>query len=68
MAEPVDRGTVPMRVDREFLVSRLEKQLLAKVYDILVPAAQMSCDCAPRPEKRARGRRRSGHTSSTKGV
>ena len=68
MAEPVDRGTVSIRVDREFLVSRLEKQLLAKVYDILVPASHMSCDRAPLPVGRARSRRTSGHTSSTKGV
>ena len=43
MAEPGDRGTVSMRVSREFSVSRLEKQLLVKVYDILIPVAQGAC-------------------------
>jgi hypothetical protein len=68
MAEPVDRRTVSVRVDREFLVSRLEEQLLAKVFDILIPAAHLSCAPAPRPAERTRSRHTSGRTSPTKGV
>jgi hypothetical protein len=46
MAEPVEYGKVPMRVGREFSVSRLEQHLLSKVFELLVPAARNRCPLA----------------------
>lgn len=68
MAEPADRTTVSMRVIREVSISRLEKQLLVKVYDLLIPVAQASCRLSPLPAKRGCSRHLSGSTSRTKGV
>jgi hypothetical protein len=68
MAEPLDYEMVSMRINRDFLASRLEKQLLAKVYGILVPAAPGRC---PRPlssSESVPSVHRSGITSQTKGV
>lgn len=68
MAEPADRGTVSMCVAREFAVSRLEKQLLVKVYGLLVPVAQASCPLPPLSAGGVRSRHLVGSTSRTKGV
>jgi hypothetical protein len=68
MAEPGDCGTVSMRVSREFSVSRLEKQLLVKVYDILIPVAQGACRLPPHPAEKVRSRHLTDNTSHTKGV
>jgi hypothetical protein len=68
MAEPVNYGTVSMRVCREFSVSRLEKQLLSKVYDLLVPVAQDRCHPPLPSAERVRSRRVSGITPYPKGV
>jgi len=68
MAEPVTRGSVSLCVNREFLVSRLETQLLAKVYDLLVPAAQGRCYSPLSSVERVRSHRSRGITSHTKGV
>jgi hypothetical protein len=67
MAEPGDRGIVSMRVTREFSVSRLEKQLLVKVYDILIPVAQGACCLPPHSAENVRSRHLTGSTSHTKG-
>ena len=68
MAEPRDRETVSMHVTREVSVSRLEKQLLVKVYDILIPVAQAPCQLSPLPTERVSNRRLISSTSRTKGV
>lgn len=68
MAEPGDRGIVSMRVSREFSVSRLEKQLLVKVYDLLIPVAQGPCHLPLYPAERVRSRHLIDNTSPTKGV
>jgi hypothetical protein len=69
MAEPRDRGTVSMRVTREISVSRLEKQLLVKVYDILIPVAQEARHLPPHHlAETVRRRRLSGNNSHSKGV
>jgi hypothetical protein len=68
MAEPGDRQSVGKRVTREVSISRLEKQLLAKVYGLLVPIALTHCRL-PRLSAENRGSRRlTGSTSRTKGV
>lgn len=68
MAEPVKRGSVSLRVNREFLASRVETQLLAKVYDLRVPAAQGHCYVPLSSGARVRKHRSRGITSHTKGV
>jgi hypothetical protein len=68
MAEPVRCGSVSLCVNREFVVSRLETQLLAKVYDLLIPAAQGRCSLPLSSAERARNHRSRGITSHTKGV
>ena len=68
MGEPVACGSVLLRVNREFLVSRLETQLLAKVYDLLVPAAQGRCYLPLSSAERVRSPRPRGITSHSKGV
>jgi hypothetical protein len=69
MAEPLDYGTGSMRVSREFLVSRLEKQLLAKVYDLVVPAASGCRHLPLSSAERVRSRRPTRTTTSQiKGV
>jgi hypothetical protein len=68
MAEPGDRGVVPMRVTREFSVSRVEKQLLVKLYCLLVPVVQGHCQSPPLRAERARSRRLIRNALSTKGV
>jgi hypothetical protein len=56
MAEPGDRRTVGHGLIREFSISRLEKELLAKVYALLVPVAQARCHVPPLPAAQARSR------------
>jgi hypothetical protein len=68
MAEPGDRGSGSMRVSREFSVSRLEKQLLVKVYDLLIPVVQKVCSRSQQRAKRVRGFHRIDSTSRTKGT
>ena len=68
MAEPGDRGTVFVRVDREYSVSRLEKQLLVKVYGLLVPAAQVCCTRSWPPRESVFRGRLIGSPSHNKGV
>lgn len=68
MAEPENCGTVSLRVTREASISRLEKQLLVKVYAILIPVAQVSCRLSPRPTKGQRSGHPIGSTSRTKGA
>jgi hypothetical protein len=68
MAEPADDRTVSMRVSREFLLSRLENQLLTKVYELLVPAADGRCHVPFSSAGRVRSHRLSGITSHAKGV
>ena len=68
MAEPAKSGTVSMRVGREFLASRLEVQLLAKVYDLLVPAPRNRCHLLLSSTHGIRSDRVSGVTPYSKGV
>jgi hypothetical protein len=68
MAEPEDRGSVSLRVTREVSRSRLERQLLVKVYALLIPVAQASCRLSPRPVKGQRSGHPIGNTSRIKGV
>jgi len=68
MAEPGDRRTVSMCVSRDFSVSRLEKQLLVKVYNILIPADQGACRVPPHSAESVRWRHLTDATSHTKGV
>jgi hypothetical protein len=68
MAEPGDSGFVSMRVTRESSVSRLEKQLLVKVYDIVIPVVQGACHLSPHSAERMRSSLLTGSTSHTKGV
>lgn len=68
MAEPVTYGSVSLRINREFLVSRLETQRMAKVYDLLVPAAQERCYLPLSSVERVRNYRSRGITSHSKGV
>lgn len=42
MAEPAAGGAESIRVVREIAVSRLERQLLVKAYDLLVPSTVSS--------------------------
>ncbi len=63
MAEPDDPRTLSMQVVRESSISRVERQLLAKVYDLLVPAVQESCCSTPNPTERVRNQRLSDSTS-----
>jgi hypothetical protein len=68
MAEPVRCGSVSLCVNREFWVSRLETQLLAKVYDLLIPIAQERCYSPLSSVERVRNHRSRGITSHKKGV
>ncbi len=68
MAEPGVSGTMSMRVTRESSVSRLEKQLLVKVYDILIPVLQGACHLSPRSAENMCSSRPTGSTSHAKGV
>jgi len=68
MAEPRDRGIVPIRVTRESSVSRMEKQLLVKLYCLLVPAVQGPCRSPRLSAERVSSRRLMRKTSSTKGA
>jgi hypothetical protein len=66
MAEPGDPRTLSMRIIRESSVSRVEVQLLAKVYDLLVPVVQEFCRPSPHSAERVR-RRRPTNSPSHKG-
>jgi hypothetical protein len=68
MAEPGDHGTASLRVTREVSISRLEKQLLVKVYALVIPVAQASCELSPRPAKRLRSRSLIGNPLPAKGA
>ncbi len=68
MAEPSKWGSVLLHVNREFFASRLEMQLLAKVYDLLIPAAQGRCYLPRSSVESARNHRSRSITSHRKGV
>ena len=68
MAEPEDRGVVSMRLTREFSVSRMEKQLLVKLYCLLVPVVQGRCQLPPLAVEGLRGCCPIGKASTIKGA
>jgi hypothetical protein len=59
---------VSMRVGREFSVSRLELHLLAKVYELLVPAARNRCPLPLSSARAVRSPRVHGAIPYRKGV
>jgi hypothetical protein len=68
MAEPRDRRTVMKGLVREFSISRLEKQLLAKVYALVVPVSQVHCHLPPLPAENVRSRSLKDSLLRNKGV
>ena len=65
MAEPALGRAESIRVVREIAVSRLERQLLVKAYDLLVPATgKSSPSVVARDGARTRNRKRSKEVRS----
>jgi hypothetical protein len=63
MAGPGNARTLSIRVSRESSASRVEMQLLAKVYDLLVPVVQELYCRSPRSAEEGRSRRLNNSTS-----